>query len=230
MKTLLYTSQTVMISLFIACNNNKNTGGHTHDTVGSHEAHDDHKHEEGALSYSLFSSDYELFVVFLVLTVGQTSTFAAHFIRLSIYSPVSEGKLTVSIIQGNKGIRHSVNTPSSPGIFRPALQPKETGSVEQAKLQTEWHKANISQHESEVKMLVAGLCYEMVALKTNYEQMKTVIGEEGISKSSLGLLKSGQISFAEYLVDANFIWEIQRNFLKMENAYFEILSKIKTFE
>lgn len=114
-----------MTTLFIACN--RNTGGHTHDTVGGHEEHDD-AHETGSLSYTLFSEDYELFVEFPALTVGQTSFFAAHFTLLSTYRPVSEGKLTVSIIHGNKGIRHSVNAPSSPGIFRPALHPKESGT------------------------------------------------------------------------------------------------------
>lgn len=114
------------------------------------------------------------------------------------------------------------------GISIPLWQ--NTNSVKHAKLQTEWSRANLSQQESEVKMLVAGVYYEMVALKTNYEQMKTVIGEEGISKSSFELLNSGHISFAEYLVDANFIWEIQNQFLQTENAYFEMLSRLKTFE
>lgn len=91
------------------------------------EKKNDHVHEAVAISYTLFSDDYELFVEFPVLTVGQISTFAAHFTRLSTYKPVSEGKLTVSITKGNKGIQHSVEAPSSPGIFRPALQPKETG-------------------------------------------------------------------------------------------------------
>lgn len=127
MKNIIFTSLIVMTSVFIACNSNKNKGGHTHDTVGGQEVHDDHEHEAGALSYTLFSNDYELFVEFPALIVGQTSTFAAHFTQLSTYKPVSGGKLTVSITQGNKGIRHSVEAPSSPGIFRPALQPKEAG-------------------------------------------------------------------------------------------------------
>lgn len=118
----------VMSSLIIACNNNKNKGDHTHDIVGGHEAHDNHEHGGGLLSYTLFSNDYELFVEFPVLTVGQTSAFAAHFTRLSTYKPVEEGRLTVSIIKGKKGIRHIVDAPSSPGIFRPALQPKEKGN------------------------------------------------------------------------------------------------------
>lgn len=126
MKTIVYTSILLITTLLVACNSNK--GGHTHDTVGGHAEHDDHAHEAGALSYTLFSNDYELFVEFPALTVGQTSAFAAHFTQMSTYKPVSEGKLTVSITQGNKGIRHSVDAPSSPGIFRPALQPKEAGT------------------------------------------------------------------------------------------------------
>jgi RND family efflux transporter MFP subunit len=127
MKTLLNTSYILLATLFIACSNN-NQGGHTHDTIGGHAAHDDHGHEVGALSYTLFANDYELFVEFPALTVGQTSAFAAHFTQLSTYKPVAEGKLTVSIVKGDKGIRHSVDAPSSPGIFRPALQPKEAGT------------------------------------------------------------------------------------------------------
>ena len=128
MKTVFYTSLIIMAVLFAACNSNRNTGGHTYDTIGGQEVHDDHEHEAGTLSYTLFSNDYELFVEFPSLTVGQTSTFAAHFTQLNTYKPVSEGKLTVSIIKGNKGIKHSVEAPSSPGIFRPALQPKEAGT------------------------------------------------------------------------------------------------------
>ena len=126
MKPLLYISLIAITSLFIACNSNK--GGHTHDTIGGHDAHDDHA--SGIESHTLFSDDYELFVEFPALTVGQTSFFAAHFTLLSTYKPVAEGQLSVSIVKDGKGLRHSVEGPSSPGIFRPALQPKEAGSYQ----------------------------------------------------------------------------------------------------
>lgn len=118
----------MLASLLVACNNNHNSHGHSHDVTGGHDDHNDHEHEAAVLSYTLFQDDFELFVEFPALTVGQTSSFAAHFTQLSTYKPISEGKLTVSIIKGNKGIRHSVDAPSSPGIFRPALQPKDTGT------------------------------------------------------------------------------------------------------
>ena len=68
-----------------------------------------------------------MFVEFPVLVVGETSRFAAHFTVLAGHQPVREGSVTVSLIKGDKGIRHSVDAPSSPGIFGPSLQPKEAG-------------------------------------------------------------------------------------------------------
>lgn len=117
----------VLISILFSCNNDQESHGHSHDVIGGQTGQDGHAHEAGALSYTLYSEGFELFVEFTPLTVGQTSTFAAHFTELSTYRPVSKGELTVSIIKGDKGIRHSVDVSSTPGIFRPSLQPKEAG-------------------------------------------------------------------------------------------------------
>ncbi|MFO7614697.1 MAG: TolC family protein [Bacteroidales bacterium] len=107
---------------------------------------------------------------------------------------------------------------------------KNTNSVKYAQLQTEWSKVNLTQQESEVKMLVSGLYYEIIALDKNYDQMRQIMDEETVSGSSLELLHSGQISFTEYLVDNELIWDTQSQFLVIENAYFTLLSKLKTFE
>lgn len=120
----------LIATIFIAgCSNRQQSDGHTHGPVGIHP---DQETEAGAtipsLSYTLFNEDLELFVEFPTLIVGQISTFAAHFTMLDTYKPVSEGQLTVSLIKEGKGIRHSVDAPSSPGIFRPSLQPKESGT------------------------------------------------------------------------------------------------------
>ncbi|NJW55020.1 efflux RND transporter periplasmic adaptor subunit, partial [Salinimicrobium sp. CDJ15-91] len=61
------------------------------------------------------------------LVKEKTSKFAAHFTTLDQHQPVREGSVTVSLIKGESGIRHTVEAPSSPGIFSPALQPKEPG-------------------------------------------------------------------------------------------------------
>ena len=79
------------------------------------------------LSYTLYSDTSELFVEFTPLVVGQPTRFAAHLTKLQNFKPFTEGQVTVSLIKEGKGIRHSAGAPSSPGIFRLALQPKEAG-------------------------------------------------------------------------------------------------------
>jgi cobalt-zinc-cadmium efflux system membrane fusion protein len=109
--------------------------GIQHPQEHSHDAGDTHTDQETeanavipTLNYTLFNEELELFVEFPALVVEQISTFAAHFTLLDIYKPVSEGMLTVIIDKEGKEIRHSVDAPSSPGIFRPALQPEEAGT------------------------------------------------------------------------------------------------------
>jgi membrane fusion protein, heavy metal efflux system len=81
-----------------------------------------------SLSYTLYSNTSELFVEFKPLVVGQTSKFAAHLTLLGEnFSPYTEGKVTVSFIQNEHGIKNTTDVPSSPGIFRLALQPIRTG-------------------------------------------------------------------------------------------------------
>ncbi|GMQ28080.1 efflux RND transporter periplasmic adaptor subunit [Algoriphagus confluentis] len=86
--------------------------------------------EEGSISlnYTIWTEQTELFVEFPALVVGQASRFAAHFTVLDRHQPVREGSVTVSLIKDGKGIRNTVESPSSPGIFAPTLQPKEAGT------------------------------------------------------------------------------------------------------
>jgi cobalt-zinc-cadmium efflux system membrane fusion protein len=99
----------------------------------SEEAHG-HPHDEEAaglepLVYTIYSDKSELFVEFKPLVVGTTSKFAAHFTILGDnFLPLTEGKVTLSLITGDSGIRNVADTASSPGIFRLALQPKKAGT------------------------------------------------------------------------------------------------------
>lgn len=80
------------------------------------------------LAYTIYSDKSELFVEFKPLVVGSRSNFAAHFTILGEnFLPLTEGKVTVSWISGENGIRNSADTASSPGIFRLALIPKTAG-------------------------------------------------------------------------------------------------------
>ncbi|MCB0640979.1 MAG: hypothetical protein KDC44_05040, partial [Phaeodactylibacter sp.] len=103
--------------------------GHSHEAHGhAHDAEEGHAHDEAAtVSITRWTDQVELFMEFKPLVVGEVNRFAAHFTRMSDYKPVTEGAVTVSLIVGGKGIRHSVESPSSPGIFSPALQPTTSG-------------------------------------------------------------------------------------------------------
>lgn len=100
---------------------NHEEGGHEHDE-DSHE-----KIETPTVDYTIWTKKTELFVEFPVLVVGQKSRFAAHFTVLDKHQPVKEGTVTVSLIKGEKGIKHKVDAPASDGIFTPTLQPTSAG-------------------------------------------------------------------------------------------------------
>jgi membrane fusion protein, heavy metal efflux system len=107
----------------VACNNNASED-HPHAPDGSHPG------EEGlqSVSYTIYSEKSELFVEFKPLVVGSTSKFAAHLTKLGDnFLPYTEGTVTVSLVQGSKGLKNIATAPSSPGIFRLALQPTQAG-------------------------------------------------------------------------------------------------------
>lgn len=105
--------------------------GHSHgsgDNSIEGEA-DDHGHSHASPTYShtIWTEKTELFVEYEAMVIGEKRSFAAHFTNLENYHPISEGSVTVSMVKGTAGIRHKVDSPTSPGLFRPALLPKEAG-------------------------------------------------------------------------------------------------------
>ena len=114
----------VLAFLAMSCNNKKEEA-HAHNADGSHLGE-----EIPRLDHTIWTDKTELFVEFPALIVGNPSKFAAHFTVLNKHQPVREGSVTVSLIRDGKGIRNTVVAPSSPGIFAPAIQPKEAGSYQ----------------------------------------------------------------------------------------------------
>jgi RND family efflux transporter MFP subunit len=109
--------------IFLSCNQ-ATTEDHAHAPDGSHL----NEEELQSVSYTLYSEKSELFVEFKPLIVGSTSKFAAHLTRLGEeFVPYTEGEVTVSLIQGRSGLKNTSTAPSSPGIFRLALQPQKAG-------------------------------------------------------------------------------------------------------
>jgi len=99
-----------------------NEDAHAHNPDGSHVGE-----EIPRMDYTIWTDQTELFVEFPALIVGQPSKFAAHFTVMDNHLPVREGSVTVSLIKGGEGIRATAESPSSPGIFSPVIQPKEAG-------------------------------------------------------------------------------------------------------
>lgn len=78
--------------------------------------------------HTLYTDSVELFVEYKPLVVGEISKFAAHFTVLGDnFTALEDATITVSLIMGKSGIRNSIDTCSSPGIFRLALEPKKAG-------------------------------------------------------------------------------------------------------
>ncbi len=118
----------ILIALLAASCQSTEEHGHAHDEAGDHIID-----EAGAIprtDYTRWTDKTELFVEFPVLVVGKISRFAAHFTVLNEHQPVREGSVTVSLLKDGKGIRHTVEAPSSPGIFSPSLQPKVAGNYQ----------------------------------------------------------------------------------------------------
>ena len=114
----------VLAFLAMSCNN-KAEDAHAHNEDGSHVGE-----EIPRLSHTIWTHKTELFVEFPALIVGNGSKFAAHFTVLDKHQPIREGSVTVSLIKDGKGIRNKADAPSSPGIFSPAIQPKEAGNYQ----------------------------------------------------------------------------------------------------
>jgi membrane fusion protein, heavy metal efflux system len=95
---------------------------------GKSSTAESHEEELRSVAYTLYTDKSELFVEFKPLVVGQVSKFAAHLTKLGeTFLPYTEGVVTVSFIQGDKGIKNTATAPASPGIFRLALTPTRPG-------------------------------------------------------------------------------------------------------
>jgi outer membrane protein, heavy metal efflux system len=111
------------------------------------------------------------------------------------------------------------------GIEIPLWQNKN--QVKQARIQSEWSRANLKEKENKIWSELTSIYLEIQKLQSMYSQMKVIIQDETISESSLQLLQSGHISFPEYLMEAQLIWDVKREFLETERNYFIAVSGLK---
>jgi RND family efflux transporter MFP subunit len=120
----------IITALLSSCNNDV----HNHANSEHGRQHGDETHasvEIEPLAYTLYTDKTELFVEFKPLIVGKTSKFAAHFTQLGeSFKAVTAGSVTVSLIGNKKQPIDKAENPSSPGIFRLALNPKNSGTYQ----------------------------------------------------------------------------------------------------
>jgi RND family efflux transporter MFP subunit len=96
-----------------------------HHGSAEHEDHGEQEHDAaGELSFTRWTNRTELFVEFPPLVVGEGSPFAVHLTRLSDFSPVAAGSVTVLFSGGGVADESfEVDAPIVPGIFRPVAKP-----------------------------------------------------------------------------------------------------------
>ena len=128
---IIFAIAIVSIFTITSCKDTKPKSETTEEHSHEHDVNETHVGEENPrLDHTIWTDKTELFVEFPALTVGSPSRFAAHFTVLDKHQSVREGSVTVSLIKGDKGLRNTVDAPSSPGIFSPTIQPKETGTYQ----------------------------------------------------------------------------------------------------
>ena len=98
--------------------------GHAHNAAGGHLGD---SQETPRMDTTIWTKNTELFMDFPALIVGKASRLAIHLTLLNKHQPVREGTVTVSLIKGTNGLRASVDSPTSPGIFSPAIRPTTAG-------------------------------------------------------------------------------------------------------
>lgn len=120
----------IVAGLLAGCNDDN----HKHVDAEHGHLHGDEVHtdvEPEPLAYTLYTDKMELFVEFKPLIVGKTSKFAAHFTRLGEnFKAVTEGSVTVRLIGNERPLTDKAEKPSSPGIFRLALNPEKPGTYQ----------------------------------------------------------------------------------------------------
>lgn len=121
----------ILSVLFTACHSHSHDEhGHSHE----HDAHGNHIEETDeipAVVETIWTNKTELFVEFPALIVGNESRFAAHFTILQNHKPVSEGNVTVRLMDNKTELlSNMVDAPNSIGIFLPTLQPEKAGTYQ----------------------------------------------------------------------------------------------------
>jgi len=100
----------LLVTLLFSCHN------HSHDEQNEHNDHG-HEHEHNSLNYTVWGSNYELYIEFEPFVISKTVELSAHFTSLDDFKPLTDAQLIISFIQDGKTSTIEMNKYSSPGIY-----------------------------------------------------------------------------------------------------------------
>ena len=109
-----------LTTVLAGCHRAQETG-HAHDH--------DHDHGEVKLVFTAYSDHFEVFAEADPFAAGYPSAILVHLTTLSDFKPLAEGRVTISLITGNTGIRQTVDTPERLGVYTFSLRPESTGTA-----------------------------------------------------------------------------------------------------
>lgn len=107
--------------------------GHRHDDAHGHaeKGGPGEAAELPGQSVTLWTERTELFMEYQPLIVGKETRFAAHVTEVPSFKAVTAGSATITVtIAGAAPLDGSVEEPTTPGIFRPAVTPTKPGKCE----------------------------------------------------------------------------------------------------
>jgi RND family efflux transporter MFP subunit len=118
---------------FSSCNNNASheEGEEVHAHEAAEASHEEEGHNHAAVMQQLvgYNANFELYAEVAPLVVGESTTILAHFTHLKNYKPLTEGKVTISLIVGSKGLRQTIEKPTRPGIYQFSIKPESAGAA-----------------------------------------------------------------------------------------------------
>lgn len=124
MNRILYLIIGICLSTAILSCNQHDPEEHSHEGEGPNAP----EIEYPIASFTAWTDKTELFVEYPVFAVGKISRFAAHFSSMKNFKPLTLGQCKVELLKdGIAIVNGTVDSPSSPGIFRPEITPTEAG-------------------------------------------------------------------------------------------------------
>jgi len=111
-KTILYLT---LALIFASCHTN-----HNHDAEVAH-------HDEVSLIITAYSDEFELFAEADPFVVGKSGEILSHFSHLPSFKALENGNMTARLIVNGKETSHTLEKPSSKGIYKFVLTPVNVG-------------------------------------------------------------------------------------------------------